>query len=81
MEDYLHFEDEQLYKDLAEQLAATQAENGILQRCCKALQYACDQKEQQLQTLQSRYTQSLQQQVNMAKTQEQMVQLIAQLKK
>lgn len=81
MEDYLHFEDEQLYKDLAEQLAAAQAEIGILKRCCEAYQYACDQKEGQLQTLQSRYTQSLQQQLNMAKTQEQMAQLIAQLTK
>lgn len=77
MEDYIDFEDEQLYKDLAEQLAAAQAENGILQRCCEAWQYMYNKKDKELQDLQARYTQSLQQQCNMARTQEQMAELIA----
>lgn len=77
MEDYMNFDDEQLYRDLAEQLADAEAENSILQRCCEAWQYMYTQKEKELHELQAKYSQSLQQQCNMARTQEQMAEIIA----
>lgn len=70
--EYYYFDDKELYKDLAEQLAAVQAENGMLQRCCEAWQYAYTKKEKELQDLQAKYSQSLEQQLNMARVQEKM---------
>lgn len=73
--EYYYYDDKELYKDLAEQLAAAQAENGMLQRCCEALQYAYTKKEKELQDLQAKYSQSLEQQLNMARVQEKMARL------
>ena len=58
MDEYYYFDDEELYKDLTEQLAAAQAENAILQRCCEALQYAYTKKEKELQGLVGKETAS-----------------------
>ena len=76
MDEYYYFDDEELYKDLTEQLAAAQAENAILQRCCEALQYAYTKKEKDLQDLQAMYEQSLEQQLNMARVQEKLVEIL-----
>lgn len=76
MDEYYYFDDEELYKDLTEQLAAAQAENAILQRCCEALQYAYTKKEKELQDLQAMYEQSLEQQLNMARVQEKLVEIL-----
>lgn len=73
MDGYYYFKDDELYRDLAEQLAAAQAENAILQRCCEALQYACEQKEKELQHIRLMHEQSLEQQLNMARVQEKLV--------
>ena len=76
MDEYYYFDDEELYKDLTEQLAAAQAENAILQRCCEALQYAYTKKEKELQDLQAMYEQSLEQLLNMARVQEKLVEIL-----
>lgn len=81
MADYIYFDDEELYKDLAERLAKAEAQRDILKRCCEALLYICDRKDRELAELQETYSKSLQQQLDMARTQETMAGIIASLKR
>lgn len=80
MEDYLNFNDEQLYKDLAERLKIAEEEKGVLQRCCEAWQYAFSKKEKELQDVQTMFSQSVQLMNDMARTQEKMAEKIVELK-
>lgn len=77
MEEYLNFDNEELIKDLIERLKITENERDFLSRCCMAYQYAYEKQEKQLQHVTTLYNQSLQQQLNMAKTQEKTVELLA----
>lgn len=77
MDYYLNFNDEDLIKELTERLRIEESKRGFAERCCKAYQYAYEQQEKRLKDLQTLYSQSLEQQVNMAKTQEKMAELLA----
>ena len=77
MEDYLNFNDEDLIKELTERLRIEESKRGFAERCCIAYQYAYEQQQKRLKDLQTLYSQSIEQQVNMAKTQEKMAELLA----
>ena len=77
MEDYLNFNNEDLIKELTERLRIEESKRGFLERCCIAYQYAYEQQEKRLKDLQTLYSQSLEQQAKMAKTQEKLAELLA----
>ena len=80
MEDYLNFNDEDLIKELTERLRIEESKRGFAERCCKAYQYAYEKQENKLQHITTLYNQCIEQQLNMAKTQEKMTGIIAKLK-
>ena len=77
MEDYLNFNNEDLIKELTERLRIEESKRGFAERCCIAYQYAYEQQEKRLKDLQTLYSQSIEQQANMAKTQEKLAELLA----
>ena len=77
MEDYLNFNNEDLIKEQTERLRIEESKRGFLERCCIAYQYAYEQQEKRLKDLQARYSQSLEQQANMAKIQAKLAELLA----
>lgn len=77
MEDYISFNNEELIKDLIERLKIIEHERDFLLRCCKTYQYAYEKQENKLQHITTLYNQCIEQQLNMAKTQEKMAELLA----
>lgn len=77
MEDYLNFNNEDLIKELTERLRIEESKRGFAERCCIAYQYAYEQQEKRLKDLQTLYSQSIEQQAKMAKTQEKPAELLA----
>lgn len=80
MEDYLNFNNEDLIKELTERLRIEESKRGFAERCCIAYQYAYEQQEKRLKDLQTLYSQSIEQQAKMAKTQAKMAELLAKAK-
>lgn len=80
MEDYLNFNNEDLIKELTERLRIEESKRGFLERCCIAYQYAYEQQEKRLKDLQALYSQSIEQQAKMAKTQAKLAELLAKAK-
>lgn len=80
MEDYLNFNNEDLIKELTERLRIEESKRGFAERCCIAYQYAYEQQEKRLKDLQTLYSQSIEQQAKMAKTQAKLAELLAKAK-